>query len=252
VQIGLGLGLGLSLSVGASPSIQDILGSSLLGLWDAERIDKITLSGGTVVAWTDVVGNYSLGQGVGAARPAYSATSFNGRPGVTFDASDDCLTMASMPFPSGAVGSEIWALADQTALPADLATRTLMGCGGGVAATSRRCTRISTGGVNRAQAIVGDGVGGVFPNNTMVDLSGRHVMRAVFGPTATRMEVNGTAGAPLSAVPATGTARVTMGASEVSTPGAFWGGVISAVLITQPLSEAQEADLYSYFNLRKD
>lgn len=66
--------------------------------FDAAYMDvrrNLTESGGAVSQWDDVYGNYSFVQGTGSKQPAYSATSFNGGPGLTFDGSDDQLVDAN-------------------------------------------------------------------------------------------------------------------------------------------------------------
>jgi hypothetical protein len=62
-------------------------------LWlDANDPATITASGGAVSTWADKSGNASdATQATSAQRPAYSATSFSGRPGITFDGSNDSL-----------------------------------------------------------------------------------------------------------------------------------------------------------------
>ena len=54
------------------------LGASLLGWWDAERTDLITLSGSSVTSWADVVAGYAATQGVTASRPRWNAAAFGG------------------------------------------------------------------------------------------------------------------------------------------------------------------------------
>ncbi|HTM77999.1 MAG TPA: hypothetical protein VL133_10260, partial [Devosia sp.] len=70
------------------------LGASLLAWWDASQ--GVSLSGSQVTAWADRKSGYSVAQGTGAARPLWSATSFGGKPGLTFDGIDDLLNMESL------------------------------------------------------------------------------------------------------------------------------------------------------------
>lgn len=58
----------------------------------------ITLNGSTVSQWADQSGNgYHLAQSTPDYQPTYSLTSFNGKPGVTFDGVDDYLSNTSLP-----------------------------------------------------------------------------------------------------------------------------------------------------------
>lgn len=226
------------------------LGSSLLGWWDAEDASTITLSGATVTSWRDKVAGYDAAQGGSSAlRPIYGASSFNGRPGITFDGIDDELTLASVPFPTGANGCEIWALVDQTALAADTATRTAFAYGG-LTATTRRVDRQVSVGVNRGAMVVGDGALGTTALNGSVDLSGRHVIRGVVTSTNERPDVDGVAGTTESIVPATGSNRVRIGATSATTASGFWQGQVAAALVTSALSATQASQLLTYLKAR--
>ena len=227
------------------------LGTALLGWWDAERdTSKITQSGGLVSSWADLVGSYAATQGVSASRPVWSATSFNGRPGITFDGSDDELTLASVPFPTGASACEIWALVDQQDVVADTTNRRIFAYGGNANATSRHLYRSVGLGMYRAGWIVGDGVGVQNSDNTPVDLSGRHVMRLRVSPTATQVDVDGVAGSSAAVVPGTGTTRTRLGANTGDAAGGFWKGHAAALLVTSTLSTDQASQLLTYLKAR--
>lgn len=249
-MIGLSMGINLvgGSATGWSPAA---LGASLLGWWDAERSDKLSLSGSAVTSWTDLVGGYVASQAISASKPIYSATSFNNRPGLTFDGLDDELTLASVPFPTGAAACEIWKAIDQTALAADTTTRNLFSFGGGTGATARRLRRDVLGGVNRALMATGDGATAIGPNNANVDFSGRHVVRGIVGAPTVEIHVDGVTGGTSNVVSATGAVRTRIGASDATTPGGFMQGVVSAVLVTAPLTAPEAASLYAYLNARK-
>lgn len=254
--MGLGLDLGLSLGrggsgSGAGPWNPGRLGTSLLGWWDAERADKLTLNASSVTTWTDIVGNYAATQAVAGAKPTYSATSFNGRPGVTFDGTDDELTVASQPFPSGATASEIWALASQDALVANTTGRRVFSYGGGGINDARELLRVVAVGVNRGEGLVGDGITRGSSDEATIDLSGRHVMRLQIGATTSTVSIDGTAAVAAASVPATGTARVRIGAGQAAAAAGFWQGAISAVLVTRALTTPQAASLLAYLNSRR-
>jgi hypothetical protein len=222
------------------------LGTSLLAWWTADRPDLITLSGASVTSWKDVKNAYDVTQGVSASRPVYSATSFNGAPGLTFDGTDDALVLASQPFPSGASPSELWAIVSQDALAADTSVR----CAGGYGslnATSRRLNRIVTSGVNRGQVIAGDGAGATGPSGTTVDFSGRFVHRGRVTATQTTQTLNSSNDGSASVVPATDTTRVVIGASPGGASGAsFYNGKIRDFIITAQLSTDQATALLTW------
>lgn len=251
-MIGLSMGINLvgGSATGWSPAA---LGASLLGWWDAERSDKIALSGSAVTSWTDLVGGYAATQSVGASRPLYSATSFNNRPGLTFDGLDDELTLSSAPFPVGASAGEIWLLLDQLTPGADATSRPLLAYGGGSSATARRVQRISSAGTNRGQYLVGDGAAPVSSTETTVNLSGPVLIRAETSPTQSRLHVNGVAGGLATVVPATGSVRFRMGATDAGTSpsGAFGNMVFNSVIITGALTEPQKTSLETFLNARK-
>jgi hypothetical protein len=244
----LALALCQSARVGAAGWTPAALGSSLLGYWDAEDSSSFTQSGGLVSSWRDKVAGYDVVQATGSLKPVYSATSFNSRPGVTFDGVDDVLALQSVPFPIGAAPVEIWALVDQTAAGAVAGSKTIAAYGGGAAATDRRVSRLSNNPTNQIQAFIGDGAAGVSAVNAAVDFTGRHVTRFVIGATATRADIDGFEGAPSSVVPSTGSLRTTLGATTAST--SFFQGVQSAILVTAPLTSGQAAQLYTYLKTR--
>lgn len=247
MALGLALGLPYILSNGWTPAA---LGASLLGFWDAERDDLITQSGGTVSSWRDAVAGYDAVQATGSLKPVYSATSFNNRPGLTFDGVDDYLELGSQPFPSGASPSEIWVLANQTALVADTTGRRAFSYGSG-ANDRRDLMRSVVATANRVAVAVGDGLTTNFTASPAVDLSGLHVMRAVISATASNAEADGTAGSALAVVPATAATRVRIGASASGASGAsVWQGVQSVALVTAPLTTAQAAQLLTYLKAR--
>jgi len=216
------------------------LGPDLLAWWDASHTSRIIGSPG-VSTWLDAVAGYNMVQATPASQPVYSATSFGGAPGLSFDGVAQCLALESVPFPTGAAPSEIWGLAQQNALVADATGRTVFSYGGNTSATAvtRILQRIVTGGANRGRGIAGDGAGSNTSTNTAVDFSSRHAMRFQIGATELTVTVDGTTSPIVSAVPATGTVRCRIGASTINTPGLFWQGVIAAVLVTSPLSAAK-------------
>lgn len=225
------------------------LGASLLAWWDAGRTDLITESGGAVSSWRDIVGGYNAVQATGSAKPVFSTTSFNGTPGLTFDATDDELTCTDSGLLSqlgGATAYEMWALCDQQALPADsVGTRQIMSIGGD-AGGNRALQRIVSSGVNRARFAVAANTSVV----TTVDFSGRHVIRGVANGTNIQGHLDGTAGGSTAAVPASVATRLRIGSSSLAAAANFWNGGVAALLITGILSTAQAAQLQAYLARR--
>lgn len=223
-----------------------ILGSSLLAWWTADRPDLITLNSTAVTSWKDVVAGYDAVQGVSASRPIYSATSFNGAPGLTFDSVDDELTLASQPFPSGASPSEIWAVVQQDALGSDASARRVVSYGGSTTNNDlRQLIRSQTGGTTSAlQALVGTGAATTVALNTSVAFQGRNLARVKFEATQIRADLNGNAGTPSAAVPSTGSTRFRIGAATFGA--GFWNGKMRDVLVTGPLSTGQKSALEAW------
>jgi len=228
------------------------LGASLLAWWSADRVDLMTLSGSQVTTWRDIVAGYAPTQSVAGSKPLYSATSFNGSPGVTFDGIDDYLELASQPFPSGAVPSELWALIDQTALPADTGSRNIIAYGGTGNATTRMLYRFVNAGANQVAALTGDGVSFITTTLAGNNFSGRHVARSVISATATTVSLDGTAMAPAAVVPGTGTTRVRLGASVNASPSLFLQGVMRDAMVMGALSTDQAALLNTYLMYRRN
>lgn len=84
----------------APPWTPAALGASL-ALWlDANDASTITLNGSTVSQWGDKSGNgRNAVQATAATQPVYSATSFNGKPTLTWDGIDDAMQI-SMSLPA--------------------------------------------------------------------------------------------------------------------------------------------------------
>jgi hypothetical protein len=207
---------------------------------DAGQVVYFTLNGlyeGSTAPAQDVVVQGSAAYGFG-------------RPGLIFDGSDDELTLGSVPFPTGANASEVWVLCDQQAPPSDTGSRYPFSYGGGAVVANRDIRRIVTTGVNRARGAYGDGSTTFFSDNTAVDLSGRHVLRANYGANDIRMDVDGSAGTSTALTPATGSARTRIGGINAGTAASFWQGQIAAVLVTNPLSTDQASQLLTYLKAR--
>jgi hypothetical protein len=230
------------------------LGTDLIAWWDADpkywgSKGNITVSTG-VSSWKDIVAGYDATQGTGSAQPAYSSSSFGGSYGVSPDGIDDCLTCTDAALlaalPSGSAGGELWCVIQQD-LPGSTAGATAaLGYGGASSAVARRLGRNSVGGVNRGNVNIGDGAVANSLNGANVTLSTRHVMRAVFSPTATNLYVDGTLDATLSVVPSTTNSRWRMFAATLASTSQFWQGAGCLFMATALLSTNKAAGLHSF------
>lgn len=230
-----------------------VLGASLLAWWDAERSDLITQSGGLVSSWRDIVAGYDATQSVGASKPAYSGTGFNNRPGLIFDGVDDELTCVAgglLAQLGGSASYELWLAVSQDALVADATTRFLLNVGDGSVNTSRSVNRLVSGGVNRARTLVGNGASSVGASQTTTDFSGRHIVRGASTATDVTTTVDGVASSTAAVVPNTTATRLRLGAGSAASAASFHNGVVSAALITGPLSAGDAAKLYAYLSPR--
>ena len=222
------------------------LGDNLLDMWDAEAADTITLSGSAVSAWASVKNGYSAAQGTGSARPIYSATSFNSRPGLTYDGSDDVLIYPAQPFPTSSNPAEIWLLIDITTPGATTGSKYAFSYGGTSNSDARALRRGSTSSVNRGAAVVN----AVPTADHPTDVAGRHVWRAVFEADGYRLDIDGVAGTKtISAATLTTQTRVVLGALQTGAAN-FIQGVMSLAAVTAPLSTDEAALMLAYLKTR--
>lgn len=237
MRLGLGVALGRNAAYAHAPDIPGVLGPSLLAMWDAERVDTLTLSGANVVTWRDRVLGLAPTQPLGASRPIWSANSFNGRPGVIFDGADDYLEGGAVGLPVAANASELWMLVDQAAPASDLTTaRPALEYGGATAPTRRglrRALDLSTS-QSRAAATVNSSVN----RNTAVLFEGRKVVRVKFGASSTTVSIDGVEQS-FTVTPTTEATILRIGAIAAGSATAFWMGAINLALMTLPLSNEQ-------------
>lgn len=223
------------------------LGTDLLAFWDAEVPASITLAGALVNSWADQVGGYSAAQTIGSLKPIYSATSFNGRPGVAFDGTDDYLLYGALPasFPVGAGASELWGLVSQDFPGTQAGNQTILSYGDFGNLNCRRIYRAAVATVNRATVVATAVV-----SDTLVDFSGIHVARGQIAATSVSIAVDGNAATTTATVPATAAAGgVALGALTTGT-NRFWKGPMNAVLVTKPLSAPNAALLLQFLKTR--
>jgi hypothetical protein len=226
------------------------LGGTLLELWDAERTDLITIATG-VSAWTGSKAGLQVTQGTGAAQPVWSATSFGGRPGITFDGMDDTLTLIlAAQFPAAGDASEIWVVLSNTADSSDATARHAVTYGVNSGANNRTISRAVVSSVVRHRATVGDGTTVAMTGNTEF-LNSRHVVRLEVGATHSVMTVDGVRGPVTAVVPATTATRFRIGSSPVGTPTLFWQGQVAFAAVTLPMPYPGLAKAFENYLLRR-
>jgi len=241
------------------------LGTDLLAWWDADSSywganGNMTLEVDRVTSWKDIIAAYDATQTSGsAARPTFSATGFNGGPGVSFDGSDDVLTSTTAGLlavlPVAANASELWTLVQQDALPADATARYALAYGATALTNTRGVGRAVAGGVNRGRGNTGNGAAANAQNGSTVDLSTRHVERwQVQAPAGSSiLSVDGVNEGTLSADPTAANAvnRLRLGSSANTTAALFWQGQIAVAIVTKALTAAQSAPLQSWLLARR-
>ncbi len=211
------------------------LGPSLRAWWSADRFDLITLLGSQVTSWKDVVQSYDMVQAISASRPVYSQTSFNGAPGLSFDGTDDELTLASQPF---TVPCEVWVICEQAEPAANASTKRVFSFGGTGNNNSIGLVRDVLASTNIGRVQVGTGAGSVqSPISTAADFTGRCLQRAIVTTSNVQHGLNGMLGVAQAVVPSIGATRVRVGASVAGL--GYWFGQVRDILITDILSPEQ-------------
>lgn len=227
------------------------LGAKLRAWWDAEDPTSFTLAGGLVSGWADQVGAYAAIQGLSASKPIYAADSFGGRPGVTFDGLDDCLTVEPAPasIPIGEDSCEIWALVDQTALSSAAGQRQIVTYGS--ATNDRRMIyRDVASSENRFRAVGTRSTNGVVASENTIAFFGRHVVRGIWDGGQMIAEIDGVQSAPTALLPLTTGARLRLGASPLSSANAFFQGIKNSALIVAPLDSDEATALRDFLQAR--
>jgi hypothetical protein len=229
-----------------------VLSSDLLAWWDADPQywgpkGSITLGPTRVSLWTDIVAGYNAtnGDATEGTRPIYSATVFNGGPGVQFDGVDDVLTLTlSGQFPSDATPSELWLLAQNDAASS---ARMFLSYGSGNT-TSRALGDVGT----LARGFVGNTAGTIGVDGVAGSFAGRSVLRLEVGATQSIITIDAVASSPVAVTPTTTTpTRLRLGASPAVAPGNPAQGTIVAAMITNSLSTAKAAALQSWLISRR-
>lgn len=232
------------------------LGTNLIEWWSAKRADTFsTLSDSTytnvVSSWRGIVTGANLAQSTPNLKPVYSPGSFASAPSVVFDGVQQWLKCTDAAFlallPSGSNPCEIWVLCSQDVAAADATTRHVAGYSATSVVNGRSLARLPVGGVNRARSYTGTGAAASTVTDTVVDLSGIHVMRGIFGATQTSLQTDGNTPINGAVVPVTSAPALFMvGSIPALAASNWWQGKVSDILVTKPLSAQKAADLHAY------
>lgn len=236
MHLGLFLALGMR-GTGDLPVWSPLTDTATLAWWTADRADLIGLSGANATSWTDAKNGYVLSQATGTAQPLYSATSFNGAPGITFDGVDDRLDLAPAPFVNEDP-IEFWVVMQQDALAADTTQRVVLNQGG-VGTTARGIRRVVVSGVNRTRAQVGS----VVSTLGTADFSGRHVIRAKFEAAQASIYQDGVGSTPSATTPAADVVRFRVGGYGPSDT-LYLQGQIRSIWAAGPTADFAQAASY--------
>lgn len=233
------LGIGLGVTARGRAFSPPALGSRLLAWWDAST--GITVTGAGVSGWIDRKAGLQLAQATDAARPAWSATGFNGAPGLTFDGTADYLSMESQPFGSDDGNFEIWAVVQNDAAGATTGNKFAVTIGapsasGNMVRNTNNVLRSTTG------AAIAEATG---------PFASRHVVRSIFKTGLMSISVDGAAAVTAAVDPAIGSTRTRVGSNISDTAGAFWHGEIRDVIVTQLLTAAQGAAMERFLLPRR-
>jgi hypothetical protein len=188
------------------------------------------LSDGVVASWAPTIGGPTPVQATEAAKPIRSSTSFNGKPGVTFDGSDDFMRVdATTNLPTSSTPGTIWMAYIFTSGNNSVLFR-YGGTTTGVRSIGRGTT--ATGGT------ITDGTSnGTFG---MSPAASANIVAGFFDATIYQAYSLGFGGlAATGATLNTSTTRTTIGANNAATAAAFVACVIRHVMVTTAMTTAQ-------------
>lgn len=217
----------------------EVLGASLLAYWDAENEASLTLDSNKVTAWADLIGGYEVAQGTTDSQPIYSRTSFNGRPGIAFDGTNDYLELAPVPaaIPTSTTPGEIWHVVDQLRAVGEGGNGWPMGVGQGTSLAVRGEAHL-TGNILRV--ITGDG--SVAVNIDVAGFAGPCVIRVRREAALTSVSLISRTGTTTSSSAVnvdTNAVRIRIGCNTSDTPASFFRGIHSFHAITELLTDEQ-------------
>lgn len=201
--------------------------------WRADHSGSFDLDGNNkVINWRDQVTGHVLNQATEANRPTYGAASFEGTPGVTFDAAAQTyLTLASSPWPVNALSSMMIVVCDQLTPSSDTSITTLAAYGDTDLA-QRKLQRIVAFGSNRAALEIGNTWSVDTFYNPREDYFGPHSVVCWYGDVSSTCNIDDAVFSGVSSFALrTATGRTRVGANAAATPGEFASAIIRDVII---------------------
>lgn len=222
---------------------QDILGANLVGFIDAEDNSRITNVSGAVSAYSDLISSSSYAQGTAASRPSITTNAITGRQIFRFDGVDDYLEFTGIPtgYPTGAnAGETIFVGAQSLTVATSSTSRTIVIWGAAANTTNRQLRRQTTGARNVVVQRAGNGSTDLVSGDSPGDFFGNSFARGIVTATDIQSDLNAAIGATAACVSSTGSTRLRIGTNNSASPGGFFLGDLSALLVTNAvLTEAQ-------------
>jgi hypothetical protein len=218
-----------------------LLDGALKGWWTADDhgTARMTDDGaGLISSWTDNTGAMAVTAAT-TARPTWGATSFNGRPGLTFDGTANCFVSTTLTtLPTGATAGEIWAIFQTTSASG---ISILCRYGGTTSATARSLE------VNPIRARASDIATGLVDGVRAVNDGAPHVAGGAWAGTVESGRVDGSDFSPSASATIatlnTTTIRLRIGAANATSASNFFNGILRHLLITTTLTPDQHLQL---------
>lgn len=221
------------------------LGSDLISWWDSSS--GVGLSGSAVTSWTDKVGSLAPAQGTAANQPTFSATSYNGKPGISFDGTADHLTVTSVgSLPTGTAQVDMFAAVDVAAVAAS--SRRIFNYGAGNDSQSCGLFRRVTSSQDFAAAYASNGTSAI-PVNAPVAFAGRSAIAGFVRADGVQAWHDGQYSTITALVPSVGTTRTVIGVNTALS-GSFWSGTIRDIIVTLPLNQGRREAMLNFIQSR--
>lgn len=211
--------------------------SLLYGRLDAEAAGRITVDGSNgVSAWVDGISGQSFSQATSSARPIYSATSFNGRPGITFDGVDDNLRNTGTQAWPLTGDYEIWMLV--ISIPATVSANQIF-INWPTTATGKNTALRRNANSTNGVFLSGNGTTNAGPNIDAVVPGLPQVWRGIADGANIQTEIDGVGSTLTACVPSldSSASRNTIGANSASTAAAFANVAINLIMVTRRLPD---------------
>lgn len=225
------------------------LGSALKAYWDADDYGTARVTddgGGLISAWKDRKLGLTL-TAAGSARPVFSTAYVGGSNAFLFDGTANVMRVESTTgLPVGATAGQIWVLREGVGTTSAL---TFSICVGGAGATTQR--RLGRSNASERFVVSDATTNTTASGNEGLISGGGHMSMGRWSGTqqAGRNRGQVSPAAATIATLNTGTTRVTVGASNATTPASFYHGAITAILITDDsltLTQQQQLESWGY------